>query len=359
MKMGSRHAFIDHAPVASNLESILVGASPAMKSLKAAIATIAASDAPVLVNGPTGAGKEVVAEGLHLMSQRPGAMVPVNCGAIPGELLESQLFGHERGAFTGAQARHIGLIEQAQNGTLFLDEFGEMPADLQVKLLRALETKHIQRVGGADMIPVDFRLVSATNRNLHEEVRAGRFRSDLLYRIEVFEISVPALADHPEDIPAILRSMSQQRSVQATPLQLTPEALDELMAQPWPGNVRELRNFHDRAQILFRNRTIGAEDLPRALSPRLAGGEGSLEERKSACAAPQFQRDQPVDLRDMLAREENVDLRALLTQLEEKFVSAALELSDGCVARAAARLGLKRTTLIGKMRKLGLDTCGA
>ncbi|MEM6896750.1 MAG: sigma-54 dependent transcriptional regulator [Pseudomonadota bacterium] len=354
--MGSRHAFTDHAPVDLRLDALLVGESAVMKSLKAAIASIAEAVAPVLVTGPTGAGKEVVAEGLHLMSERPGALVPVNCGAIPGELLESQLFGHERGAFTGAQSRHIGLIEQAQNGTLFLDEFGEMPADLQVKLLRALETKHIQRVGGAEMIPVDFRLVSATNRDLHEEVQAGRFRSDLLYRIEVFQLSVPALADHCEDIPAILRSMSRHRFA---PLQLTPAALEQLMAQPWPGNVRELRNFHDRAQVLFRNRTIDADDLPRALSPRLAGAASPMAERKSAYSAPPTGGEASVDLHDMLAREESVDLRALLAQLEGRFVSTALELSGGCVARAAARLGLKRTTLIGKMKKLGLEADGS
>src|SRR6056297_2896252 len=335
-------------PVDLRLDTLLVGDTPLMHSLKQAVMAIAPSDVSVLVTGPTGAGKEVVAEALHLMSNRRGAMIPVNCGAIPDELLESELFGHEKGAFTGAQTRRIGLIEQAQGGTLFLDEIGEMPANVQVKLLRALETRQIQRVGGGTPVPVDFRLVSATNRDLHEDVRQARFREDLLFRIEVFALDVPALRDRAQDIPAILRAMTRG-SRDGQTLQLTPDALDLLIRHDWPGNVRELRNFHDRAQVLFRNRTISARDVQRALVPTLGlspVGTGTPEV-VLAGEAP--------DLRQMLRDSESVDLRGMLQRLEVKLIESALDLAGGRVTRAATMLRLKRTTLIGRMQKLGLE----
>jgi len=337
------------------LDTLLVGDTPLMHSLKQAVMAIAPSDVSVLVTGPTGAGKEVVAEALHLMSNRRGAMIPVNCGAIPDELLESELFGHEKGAFTGAQTRRIGLIEQAQGGTLFLDEIGEMPANVQVKLLRALETRQIQRVGGGTPISVDFRLVSATNRDLHEDVRQNRFREDLLFRIEVFALAVPALRDRARDIPAILRAMTQN-SRDGQILQLTPDAQEMLIRHDWPGNVRELRNFHDRAQVLFRNRTIAARDVQSALIPTLGllptqvdlpgGAQGAL-----AGEAP--------DLKQMLRDSETVDLRGMLERLEVKLIESALDLAEGRVSRAANMLRLKRTTLIGRMQKLGLNADAA
>lgn len=342
-------------PVDLRLDTLLVGDTPVMHSLKQAVMAIAPSDVSVLVTGPTGAGKEVVAEALHLMSNRSGAMIPVNCGAIPDELLESELFGHEKGAFTGAQTRRIGLIEQAQGGTLFLDEIGEMPANVQVKLLRALETRQIQRVGGGTPIPVDFRLVSATNRDLHEDVRQNRFREDLLYRIEVFALAVPALRDRARDIPAILRAMAQN-SRDGQILQLTPDAQEMLIRHDWPGNVRELRNFHDRAQVLFRNRTIAARDVQSALIPTLGlspmqvdlpgGAQGAL-----AGEAP--------NLKQMLRDSETVDLRGMLERLEVKLIESALDLAEGRVSRAANMLRLKRTTLIGRMQKLGLNADAA
>jgi len=335
-------------PVDMRLDTLLVGDTPVMHSLKQAVMAVAPSDCPILVTGPTGAGKEVVAEALHLMSDRTGPLIPVNCGAIPDDLLESELFGHEKGAFTGAQTRRIGLIEQAQGGTLFLDEIGEMPANVQVKLLRALETRQIQRVGGGTPVPVDFRLVSATNRDLHEDVRQARFREDLLFRIEVFALDVPALRDRAQDIPAILRAMTRG-SRDGQTLQLTPDALDLLIRHDWPGNVRELRNFHDRAQVLFRNRTISARDVQRALVPTLGlspVGTGTPEV-VLAGEAP--------DLRQMLRDSESVDLRGMLQRLEVKLIESALDLAGGRVTRAATMLRLKRTTLIGRMQKLGLE----
>lgn len=342
-------------PVDLRLDHILVGHTPVMHSLKQAVAAIAPSDVPVLVTGPTGAGKEVVAQALHFMSERTGPMIPVNCGAIPDDLLESELFGHERGAFTGAQARRIGLIEQAQGGTLFLDEIGEMPANVQVKLLRALETRQIQRVGGGTPISVDFRLVSATNRDLHEEVRSNRFREDLLFRIEVFALAVPGLNERARDIPAILQVMTQN-SRNAQTLQLTPDALDLLIRHDWPGNVRELRNFHDRAQVLFRNRTISARDVKAALIPTVGlGSSEPIEIETTRCTLS----GDEVDLTQMLRETESVDLRGMLQKLEAKLIESALDLANGRVTRAADILRLKRTTLIGRMQKLGLgpDAC--
>ena len=332
------------------LDTLLVGDTPSMQRLKQAIVAIAPSEAPVLVTGPTGAGKEIVAQALHLMSDREGPLLPVNCGAIPGELLESELFGHEKGAFTGAHSRRIGLIEQAQGGTLFLDEIGEMPANVQVKLLRALETRQIQRVGGGTPIDVDFRLVSATNRNLHKEVSRNRFREDLLFRIEVFALAVPALCERAGDIPAILRAMASTAKNGAV-LQMSPEAADLLSRHDWPGNVRELRNFHDRAQILFRDRIITENDVRTALVPTV--GLQDSDDRPQ----PELRQVAPAevpDLKDMLQNGGSVDLRSMLGKLEAKIIQTSLELAEGRVAQAARMLGLKRTTLIGRMQKLGI-----
>lgn len=339
-------------PIDLRLDAVLVGDTPVMRRLKQAISIIAPSDVPVLINGPTGAGKEVVANAMHLMSGRTGPMIPVNCGAIPADLLESELFGHEKGSFTGATAQRIGLIEQAEGGTLFLDEIGETPLHVQVKLLRALETQTIQRVGGGAPIPVNFRLLSATHRDLQQEVAQKRFREDLLFRIEVFSLCVPALCEHAEDIPQILRAM-EQGSRGGSTLQLTPCALAFLMAQEWPGNVRELRNFHDRAQILFRNRTITEDEARIAMAPRLSfAGAAPVTPEPEVGALPEG----VTDLKGMLTESGTLDLRTMLQRVEVKVIQSALELSEGRVTRAAEMLRLKRTTLISRMQKLGLES---
>lgn len=343
-------------PIDLRLDAVLVGDAPVMRRLKQAISIIAPSDVPVLITGPTGAGKEVVANAMHLMSGRTGPMIPVNCGAIPADLLESELFGHEKGSFTGATSQRIGLIEQAEGGTLFLDEIGETPLHVQVKLLRALETQTIQRVGGGAPIPVNFRLLSATHRDLREDVVEKRFREDLLFRIEVFSLCVPALCEHPEDIPQILRAM-EQGSRGGSTLQLTPCAVALLMAQDWPGNVRELRNFHDRAQILFRNRTITETEARIAMVPRLtfAGGVPTVP---APAPVPEGMPEGVTDLKGMLAGTGSLDLRTMLQRVETKVIQSALELSEGRVTRAAEMLRLKRTTLISRMQKLGLESDG-
>lgn len=350
-------SLIDQYPIDMRLDELLVGDTPVMQALKRAIVLIGPSTVPVLIQGLTGTGKEVVAEALHMMSGRSGPMIPVNCGAIPADLLESELFGHEKGAFTGAQSQRIGLIEQANGGTLFLDEIGETPLNVQVKLLRALETQTIQRVGGGAPIPVDFRLVSATHRDLAEDVAQKRFREDLLFRIEVFALSVPALRERTEDIPLILRKMTQTSATGST-LQLTAEALDVLCHHDWPGNVRELRNFHDRAQVLFHNRTIEAADAMTTLQPAI--GQLRPAAQEAAPAPSQTMNggaDTAADMKSMILESGSVDMRTMLQKVEQRLIDAALDLSEGSVSQAADMLRLKRTTLIGRMQKLGIRTC--
>ncbi len=324
------------------LDAMLVGNSAIMVNLKQMITAIGASEAAVLVTGATGTGKDVVARGLHLLSGRKGAFVAVNCGAIPHDLIEAELFGHEKGAFTGAQGQRIGLLEQADRGTLFLDEIGEMPLNVQVKLLRALETRSVQRVGGGAPVKVDFRLVSATHRDLKTDVAAGRFRADLLFRIEVFGLAVPPLSARREDIAAILAMMAQG----STPLMLSEQALTALMAYDWPGNVRELRNFHDRAQVLFGKRLMDAAAVAMALTPHLS---------MTPAAVPDLDDTNTHDLHALLSERKSLDAKAMLRKVEARLIDAALDLADGCVTEAARMLRLKRTTLIGRMQVLGLE----
>ena len=262
----SRHWAIDKSgrgtasvKVREKIDSIIVGRSPPAVRLKRLIAMIATSTASVMIRGETGSGKELVAEAIHAVSGRKGKFVPINCAAIPVDLLESELFGYEKGAFTGADRQRIGRFETAQGGTLFLDEIGDMPLALQSKLLRALESRCIQRVGGGKDIAVDFRLVTATHSNLEQKVKDGAFRADLFYRMNVFPVTVPRLAERAADIPLILERMKQIRQ-SAHCSEVAPEfdasALGAFAAYDWPGNVRELRNILDRAYAMFPGRSV-------------------------------------------------------------------------------------------------------
>ncbi|SPF80103.1 sigma-54 interaction domain-containing protein [Pseudoprimorskyibacter insulae] len=338
------------------LDCLLVGESPVMQGLKRLIATVAPGHAPVMVQGATGVGKELVAQGIHMMSGRDGQMVAVNCAAIPADLLESELFGHEKGAFTGATERRIGRIEQANGGTLFLDEIGDMPADLQAKLLRALESRRVQRVGGRDEVEVNFRLVTATHRNLADHVKAGLFREDLFFRINVFPMMVPDLNMRTEDIPMILRTMMLQhrdRTDLGLP-EFTQAALKALAAHSWPGNVRELRNVVDRAMVLFAGRDVTAEDVRGVL---LSADMAAMNAPAPAC--PERLSQGPEGLRRVLESEGSINMRGYLQDIEIRLIEAALSVNEGCVSHAARSLKLQRTTLIEKMKKLSIDRTAA
>lgn len=339
--------------------NIIIGETAPMRTLKRMIAAVAPSDAAVLVRGPTGAGKELVAEALHRASGRKGALVAVNCAAIPSELLESELFGHEKGAFTGAERARPGRIEQAAGGTLFLDEIGDMPAALQAKLLRVLETRRVQRLGGTTEQTVDFRLVTATHRDLTAAVAAGDFRADLFYRISVFPLAVPSLADRTADIPLILARLIEDHAA-ANPQTEVPHfdlgALRALSAYPWPGNIRELKNVLMRAFVMLPGRMVTARhvrdnllgmEMPCPDSAEVVMPEPPAPAEKGALPDPS-------QFHDALTRLGDIDLRGYIRDIEVALIEAALDTRQGNVAQAADALRLRRTTLIEKMKKFGI-----
>lgn len=354
-----------HTPVVADLplalaDRLVPGGSTAMRAVKRLVAMVAPADAPVLVTGPSGAGKELVAQALHDLSGRKGAFVAVNCAAIPAELLEGELFGAERGAYTGADRARAGLFEQAEGGTLFLDEIGDMPAPLQAKLLRVLETRMVRRLGGGAPVKLDFRLVAATHRNLAEMSAQGTFREDLFYRLSVFPVEVPALSARIGDLPQIIGRILDDRAA-AAPQQALPvfdaSALRALGSHPWPGNVRELKTVVLRACLLFPGAAVTAREVRDNLltfacpEPGHAGAdwpEAPLPEETGLPAIGRFQ--------DVLSQGGgDLDMRGYLRDIEVALITAALDRNDQCVSRAADTLRLRRTTLIEKMRKYGID----
>ncbi|MBC2834761.1 sigma-54 interaction domain-containing protein [Paragemmobacter straminiformis] len=345
-------------PVApETIDRIIVGDSAPIRQLKRLIAAVAVSDAAVVVTGPTGAGKELVAEALHRASGRSGPLVAVNCAAIPAELLESELFGHEKGAFTGADRARIGRIEQANGGTLFLDEIGDMPPALQAKLLRVLETRRVQRLGSNCDTPVDFRLVTATHRDLCQAIERGDFRSDLYYRINVFTLCVPSLAERTCDIPMILARMisdhlCQNPAADAPHFDLS--AIRALAAHSWPGNIRELKNVLQRAFVMLPGRMVTArhvrDNLLGMAMPDPEGDDYALPE-----AAPLGgDMPDPSAFHEALGKLGDIDLRGYIRDIEVAMIEAALDKRCGNVAQAADMLRLRRTTLIEKMKKFGI-----
>jgi sigma-54 specific flagellar transcriptional regulator A len=281
------------APATTTAPGMLVGDSGAMRELRALIDEVAPTEATVLVTGPSGSGKELAARAIHAASPRAqGPFVAVNCGAIPRELLESELFGHEKGAFTGAQSQRVGRFEAAAGGTLFLDEIGEMPMDMQVGLLRVLEERRFERVGSTRAIEADVRIVAATHRDLETAILVGRFREDLFYRLCVFPIAMPSLADRRDDIPALVRHFARALGPARAP-RFTSEALARLAAHDWPGNVRELRNVVERAAIRWAGREVDAAGAEAALgltraahaaAHRGAGTKGGFDPIQAGCA---------------------------------------------------------------------------
>lgn len=333
----------------------IVGNSPQIETLRSHLSTIGPSSAPILVRGETGTGKELVAESLHRQSGRNGELVAVNCAAIPAELLESELFGHEKGAFTSADTRRIGRIEQANGGTLFLDEIGDMPLELQSKLLRVIESRRIRRVGGAEEIEVDFRLVTATHRDLDAMIAAGDFRADLYFHIAVFALELPSLKERVSDLPLMLEELIRQYCVEhleVEPTHYDPSAVRALCAYSWPGNIRELRNVMVRAMVLFPGRMItGAMVRETLLSQKLPTGQG----QDSHASLPEAQGlPDPSAFKAGSNFEENLDIRRHLRDIEIALIEAALLSKGGCVSQAPEALRLRRTTLIEKMRKYGL-----
>ena len=338
------------------IDQLIVGSSTQMRNVKRLIATVAISNAPVMVLGETGTGKELVAEAVHRASGREGALICVNCAAIPSELLESELFGHEKGAFTGADRQRIGLIEQANGGTLFLDEIGDMPLSLQSKLLRVLESQRVQRVGAATAQKVDFRLVTATHRDLEARVADGSFRADLFFRIAVFPVVLPALAERSVDIPAIIGRMIGDRMAENPALdapQFDMSAMRALSAHAWPGNVRELRNVLARAFVLFPGKLVTARHVrDNLLSLSMPDeDESGTPEAPSAC---ELGLPEPSQFHKALGQRGDLDMRGYLRDIEVALIESALDLRDGCVTQAAEALRLRRTTLIEKMKKYGI-----
>jgi sigma-54 dependent transcriptional regulator, flagellar regulatory protein len=325
--------------VGSPISTLLLGDSAAMTAVRELICKVAPLKTSVLISGPSGSGKERAARAIHAESGRAdGPFVAINCGAIPRELLESELFGHEKGSFTGAHVQRHGRFEEAHKGTLFLDEIGDMPADMQVKLLRVLEERQVERVGGRTPIPVDVRVVSATHRDLSVAIEDGRFREDLYYRLAVFPIHMPGLSDHPEDLEPLIRHFLRNLGAGDADIAFLPSALAALALHPWPGNVRELRNFVERAAILHAGETIGAAEVDALLL------RTKLTSARPTMAATIMPAQTDLD-------PAGIDLRSILHDLEGRYIREALSRTKGVVADAARLLGLQRTTLIEKMRR--------
>jgi transcriptional regulator with GAF, ATPase, and Fis domain len=310
----------------------IIGADFGLREVMHQVRQVAPTDSPVVLTGETGVGKDVIANAIHLASpRRNGPFIPVNCGAIPDTLMDSELFGHEKGAFTGALARKRGRFERANGGTILLDEIAEMPLDAQVRLLRVLQHREVERVGGTERIPVDIRIIAATNKDLPELVRNGRFREDLWFRLNVFPIALPPLRDRPADIPALVHHFVERKAgelkISETP-QLAPGAIDDLMAYGWPGNVRELENVVERAMILHRDEPLSFEDLGRS--------------RPTPVSVPQAATtDTPLELDAVTA--------AHITRVLE-MAGGKIHGPDG----AGELLGVNPNTLRYKMRKLGI-----
>lgn len=352
----------------------LVGKSKQIRHVRHLVEQVAPTDASVIILGESGTGKEVVARNVHYLSKRKaGPFIPVNCGAIPPELLESELFGHEKGAFTGAISARKGRFELAEGGTLFLDEIGDMPLQMQVKLLRVLQERSYERVGGNKTIQCNVRIIAATHRDLEKMIKEEKFREDLFYRLNVFPILSPALSDRKDDIPLLLQELMSRLTKDGAPgLRFTEQALSSLMSHSWPGNVRELSNLIERLTILNPGQIIDVQDLPEKYQ------HGDFEQFEPEYPQEVLERDafnaifaesvenenddQELISQDTLSLsipselpDEGVNLKEYLSDLETSMISQALDQTEWVVARAADKLGMRRTTLVEKMRKYNIS----
>lgn len=338
------------------LEALIIGSSPAACRLREMIRRVARSNASVMLCGPSGSGKELVARAIHDEGIRAGkAFSAINCGAIPGELIESELFGHEKGSFTGAHARRVGHFEASEGGTIFLDEIGDMRFDMQVKLLRVLEDRTIVRVGSSDVKAVDVRVISATHQDLGAAIAEGKFREDLFFRLGVVVLQVPSLASRAEDIPALIRHFQLRMPADAK-CRFDAGAMTTLTQHGWPGNVRELRNFVERASVLHGGETLDAHDVAMLLNPTAAHAPRPAVADSATSARTglddQFAPAAPVAKTPAPGRP--IDLKREIETIELEQIHVALDLADGIISEAARLLTLKRTTLIEKMRKYGV-----
>lgn len=359
----------------------IIGNSPPMRDIRKLIETIADSTATVLINGESGTGKELVAQALHHQSSRSDAnFVPLNCAAIPKELMESELFGHRKGAFTGALADRVGRFELAHGGTLFLDEIGDLSLDMQVKLLRVLQERMVDPVGSSRAVEVDVRVIAATHRDLELEISEGRFREDLYYRLNVLPVTTPPLRERGDDIALLLKHYAEKFAHKGTPITFSPEFQSALKSYEWPGNVRELSNLVHRFSTLFAGQYLTLASIPVSMLPK--GLQKLQHERAGEEPAPpsadvlqMFALDEPGTVPESIAKSdepnhvediimlaqggpvlppEGMSLKEKMAQIERAFIEQALDRSAGNVSKTARLLNLQRTTLIEKIDKYRL-----
>ena len=353
------------------LNTMIDGDSSETKSMKNLIAMVSQTDSTALILGETGTGKDIVAQAIHKCSKKKGPLITVNCAAIPSELLESELFGHEKGSFTGADKLRKGRFEQSSGGSLFLDEIGDMPLPLQAKLLRAIESRTIQRVGGAEDIKIDLRLICATHRDLEKKVESGEFRADLFFRINVLPINVPSLAERRPDIPdlylKLLKNLNLNKTIEPI---FTPDAITALSKHNWPGNVRELKNVIERACIIFPGKEVTSsnvyENLLRLKVPSVAEEQDAIWEMTADLSGinhvefdeelnnPEDYLPHPKNYKNWFTFYDEIDLRRHLQDVEIVLIEQSLEKTGNKIAQAADKLKLRRTTLIEKMKKYSI-----
>ena len=340
----------------------IVGGSNALGRVNALIRQVAPFDSTVLVLGESGTGKEMVARAIHESSQRRDKpFIAINCGAIPAELLESELFGHEKGAFTGAISARKGRFELAEGGTLFLDEIGDMSLPMQVKLLRVLQERVFERVGGNRTQRCDVRIIAATHRNLEQAIADGRFREDLYYRLSVFPLEMPPLREHLEDMPELIAEFNQRLLRRGlSGVRFSASAMNALRCHSWPGNVRELCNLVERMAILYPSCEVRASDLPEKYRGVPAGeevtGAALLAVMEGRAPAPAMASVVHEVSSPAVLPEGGLDLKDHLSDIEVGLIRQALDATGGVVAHAAKLLRMQRTTLVEKLRKYGLQT---
>lgn len=365
-----------------------IGESDAIRAIRDLLPVVAASSSTVLITGESGTGKEIVARSLHDLSHRAGAnFVPINCAAIPKDLIESELFGHRKGAFTGAVTDRVGRFELAQNGSIFLDEIGDLPLELQVKLLRVLQERVVDPVGSTKPVAVDVRVIAATHRDLEAEIAAGRFREDLYYRLNVLPLNTPPLRERASDVPLLLDFFAKQHAAAGEkPITFGPDFAYALKAYPWPGNVRELSNLIDRFSTLFSGQCLQLKTFSSSLLPKgLAAFKTMAEAGELPVMDPTLQSmatawadspgtggifdeavnegdDAPNAVEQMtfmsqglpVLPPEGLSLKHRLAEIERDLISQALSRTNGNVSQTARILNVQRTTLIEKIQKFGL-----